>query len=247
MAKARMLHKTISLSAQVNKLSVPARLLFTWMVAHADDDGRLKGEAEYVKAMVVPMTKWSFKKIEGFLTEMHKLGLIIRWFDNNDECFIEFPNWLKFQQIKNDRYKPSDLPSFQDENGNKKSTYEIRDDSRMYPQSNIREFSSSEVNKSEVVADKNIAQARKSFRIVYPDSFEPSNAKDVAAKDVWRRLESDKPLAFMPTYLSAARKGLPESLFYQFASEIEQDSTIKNRGAVFNKKVEDYLAQRSRK
>jgi len=65
MAKARMLHKKISVSVQINKLTLPARLLFTWMIPHADDEGKLKGDIEFIKAMVVPMTIWSFKKIKG--------------------------------------------------------------------------------------------------------------------------------------------------------------------------------------
>lgn len=62
MAKARMIHKKISASTQVNRLTLPARLLFSWMIPHADDEGRIKGEPEYIKAVVVPMTRWSFKK-----------------------------------------------------------------------------------------------------------------------------------------------------------------------------------------
>jgi len=100
---------------------------------------------------------------------------------------------------------------------------------------------------SERVADKDLHTIKREFRVIYPDQFEPSNSIELAAKEVWERLESNKPQAFMSTYLTAARKGLPEGLFYQFASEIEQDPNIKNSGAVFNKKVEDYLAQKSRK
>jgi len=70
MAKARMLHKTISTSSQVNKLSLPARLLFTWAIAHADDDGRLRGDPEYIKATVVPMVRWSFKKVERYFADV---------------------------------------------------------------------------------------------------------------------------------------------------------------------------------
>ena len=46
MAISRMLHKSISHSIQVNRLSPEARLLFTWMIPHADDEGRIKGEAD---------------------------------------------------------------------------------------------------------------------------------------------------------------------------------------------------------
>ena len=76
MAKARMLHNKISTLLQVNRLSLPAKLLFTWMIAHADDEGRLRGEPEYIKATVVPMTKWSFKLISVYIKEMVNQQLI---------------------------------------------------------------------------------------------------------------------------------------------------------------------------
>ena len=76
MAKARMLHKKISVSLQVNRLTLPAKLLFTWMIPHTDDEGKMKGDPEFIRATVVPMAKWSFKKIREYLEEMQDKGLI---------------------------------------------------------------------------------------------------------------------------------------------------------------------------
>lgn len=261
MAKARMLHRTISISSQVNKLTLPSRLLFTWMIAYADDDGRLKGEAEYIKAMVVPMTNWSLKKIDGYVAEMHEAGLVIRWSDREtNECFIEFPNWKRYQQIKSDRYKPSDLPSYQDKNGDKKSTDVIRDVSTLSPQSNAIK-SSPIVNKSEAnrmerefeeeligIADKNISGTPSlSSVITNPRTFKPNNNEEHAALEAWKRLEPKNPFAFQTTYLKAVKLGVPPDKILQFTSEIEQDPNIRNRGAVFNKKVDEYIAQKSPK
>src|SRR3990167_3598798 len=109
MAKARMLHRSISTSSQVNRLSLPARLLFTWMIPHADDEGRLKGSAEYIKASVVPMTNWTFKRIKSYLEEIKSSGLIHYWQQNN-EWFIEFAKWRQYQQIRKDRFEYSNLP-----------------------------------------------------------------------------------------------------------------------------------------
>jgi len=240
MAKARMLHKTISLSGEVNKLSLPARLLFTWMIPHADDDGRLKGDPEHIKAMVTPMTKWSFKKISDYLTEMHKAGLIIRWLNNKDESFIEFPNWKKYQSIKSDRYKPSDLPSFEEKKGNKEAPNVSRNDSITSPQSNISELNKVEINKSENNGGKPLTDENL-IRVINPKTFEPQNEGEVAAKEAWEQLEPNNPYAFQSTYLKALEEGLPTTLFYEYTSQIKQDPSIKNPGAVFNKKVEDYL------
>ena len=79
------------------------------------------------------------------------------------------------------------------------------------------------------------------YQIVNPKSFSPSNAGETAALETWKKLEPFNPLALQTTYLWAHRSGIPPSLFYQFTSEILQDDSIKNNGAVFRKKVEDFL------
>ena len=246
MAKARMLHKTISTSSQVNKLSLPARLLFTWAIAHADDDGRLRGDPEYIKATVVPMVRWSFKKIERYLEEMYQIGLIYLWTNpKTSEWFVEFINWKKYQSIKSDRYKPSYLPSFNEESGATLEPNGIQNGTETTPQSNISKLNEIKTNKSEYIADKELIGAveEKTKRILFPKDFEPSNEVEMAALEAWKKLEPNNPFAFMPTYLSAARKGLPVGMFYQFVSEIKQDPKIESKGKVFNSKVKGYLLE----
>ncbi len=238
-----MLHKKISVSLQVNRLTLPARLLFTWMIPHADDEGRLNGDPEFIRAMVVPMTKWSFKKIKEYLEEIKNKGLIYYW-QENDEWFIEFIKWKQHQYIQKDRFKSSDLPSFHKEVGNKVDTDCIQTVSTPSPQANISESESnpSEVNKSE---SNEIGVAEKPYKGngVSPKNFKPSSDDEMAALEAWGKLEPSSPWVFGTTYLNALRKGLPATMFYQFVSEIQQDSSIKKPGAVFNKKVEEYLKQ----
>ena len=121
MAKARMLHKKISISQQVNNLSLPTQLLFTWMIAHADDEGRLRGESDYIRATVVPMKNWSPKRIERYLEEIKSVNLIYRW-EHNDEWIIEFIRWNEHQIIRKDRFTSSNLLSFPNKNDVKVST-----------------------------------------------------------------------------------------------------------------------------
>lgn len=242
MAKARMLHKKISVSVQVNKLTLPAKLLFTWMISHADDEGKLKGDIEFIKAMVVPMTKWSSKKIQSYLTEMKNQELIYYW-QENTEWFIEFIKWKEHQYIQKDRFRSSDLPSFHKKVDNKVDTNCIQDVNTPSPQSNISESNLNEVNKSEV-NDSNVAEKspyKGNGAMVNPRTFEPSSEGEVAALEAWRKLEPKNSLAFKITYLNALGKGLPPNLFYQFVSEIRQDNTIKNPGAIFNEKVTSFL------
>lgn len=109
MANRRMLSKSISTSVQVNKLSIKAKLLFTWMIPHADDDGRMKGEAEHIMGIVVPLLRWTIKEIQTYLLDIEKAGLIHIWQDNGEQL-LHFPKWKSHQTLQNDRYHKSTLP-----------------------------------------------------------------------------------------------------------------------------------------
>lgn len=243
MAKARMLHKKISVSVQVNRLTLPARLLFTWMIPHADDEGRMKGDPEFIRATVVPMVKWSFKKIREYLEEIKNKGLIYYW-QENGEWFVEFIKWKEHQQIRKDRFSPSDLPSYPKKNDNQVTTTYQPADNQETTQANVIKSNSIESNKSE---SNEIGNADKSYKgnglVVHPRDFKPSCEGEVAAFEAWQKLEPTKPWSLGGTYLHAHRKGLPANLFYRFVSEIQQDNSIKKPGAVFNKKVEEYFEQ----
>ncbi len=241
MAKARMLHKKISVSSQVNKLSTPAELLFSWAFSHADDDGRLKGDPESVKATVVPMKKWSVRLIKKYLEEMVKAGLIHYWSVDN-EWFIEFVKWREHQQIRKDRYIPSLLPSFSDSNDNRLTTNLQPSTNKMTTQYNSVESSEIELNKRESSSSETIAD-KLSFKIVNPQDFIPANELEAAALESWRKLEANNPFAFQTTYLSSARKGLPAKKFFEFTSEIIQDKSVESAGAVFRTKVDSYLSR----
>ena len=148
MAKTRMLHKKISVSLQVNRLTLPAKLLFTWMIPHADDEGKMKGDPEFIKATVVPMVKWSFKKVREYLEEMQDKGLIYYWQENN-EWLIEFIKWNDHQTIRKDRLIPSNLPSYPKKNANQVVDSCQPTDNQEPTQANGIESNPSEVNKSE--------------------------------------------------------------------------------------------------
>jgi len=245
MAKARMLHKKISVSIQVNELSLPAKLLFSWMIPHADDQGRLRGNPEYIKAVVVPMTRWSFKKIKEYLNETANKGLIYYWQEKN-EWFIEFVKWDKHQTIRKDRFIPSDLPSYSKQNDNQVTT-DCQPSNNQEPtqangiKTNINECNQSEVNKISVADEP----YKGNGFMVNPKNFKPSSEGETAALEAWRKLEPANPLAFKTTYLSSLTKGLPPDMFYIFTSEIRQDNSIKNPGAIFNRKVKDYFEKQS--
>lgn len=243
MAKARMLHRRISISLQVNRLPLAAQLLFTWMIAHADDEGRLRGEATYIKATVVPMMKWSFKLVESYIESIENEGLIHRWTENNEQI-VEFVKWHNYQKIRKTHIIPSTLPSFEKKNADIMSTNRQTEDDNMSSQYNIIEDNSTEFNISEDNNGYSIADDKspKSLaHLINPKNFVPQTAGESAAFEAWKSLEPNNPLALKTTYLQAYKNGLPTPYFYQFTSEIKQDDTIRNKGAIFNQKVRDHL------
>ena len=76
MAKRRSLHGSISISEQVDQLSIPAALLFTWAISHLDDFGRITGSPARFGAQVVPLKfnrkGWTVSDIDGYLDEMSR-------------------------------------------------------------------------------------------------------------------------------------------------------------------------------
>ena len=244
MAKdARMLHKKISLSGQVNKLSLQAKLLFTWLISHADDEGRLSGDPEYIKATVVPRVKWSMKAVKTYIEEMINQKLIYYW-EQNGEWFIEFIKWKNHQTIRGDRFKPSSLPSFPYKEDNQLVTIPQPIDDQTVSEININEFNPSEINISEDNQNPKESEGVpfKGNEVgINPKTFEPKTESESAALEAWKTLEPFNPFAFVSTYLWAVKKGLPADMFYQFVSEIKDDSNIKSKGAVFRVKAEAYL------
>jgi len=260
MATRRMLHNKISLSIQVNRLPLKARLLFTWMISHADDEGRLKGNPSYVRAKVLPMTQWADEEIKKYLVKMREEGLIHYW-QVEDDWFIEFVKWEDHQTLRKDRFNPSNLPSFEKkkteekkqekrngkQNDNQMATKCQPSDNQRETQANIDKHRLTKANankdkangKESRIANKN--SCKSVGEIIDPANYRPNNAKQTAALEAWKKLEPNNPEAFMTTYLNACKRGLPTDLFYKFCSEIEQDKTINNKGAVFNQKVKDYF------
>lgn len=248
MAKARMLHKKISLSLQVNRLCDKAKLLFTWIIPHTDDDGRLRGEVEYIRATVVPLTKWSLKQVEKYLKEIEEYGLIYRW-QQNSEWFIELPKWKEHQYIAPARYKPSSLPPFSAKNDDQKTTNSQLDDNQRVPQSNLIESNEIEGNLIPAIPNEDRGNAISEELLregdwVDPRKFQPSNEGETAAFEAWLTLDPYNYPAFGDIYLSAYKRGLPPDFFYQFTSDIKQDPDVKKKSAAFKSKVDEYFEKK---
>lgn len=110
MARARLVAGSISNSAKLAALSCDgARLLFTWMIPHADNLGRLRGEPVQVKAVVLPRHPSTLKQIEGWLGEMAQVGLI-HWYTHQEQRFIAIEKFDSVNRFFGNMKRESDLP-----------------------------------------------------------------------------------------------------------------------------------------
>lgn len=97
MAEKRMLSRVISVSEKVNSLpDIFDMLLFTWMIPHTDDYGRLTGSPAKIKALVVPMLDKTKADIDSSLHRLQSHG-VIDWYEADGEKVIQIINFEKHQ------------------------------------------------------------------------------------------------------------------------------------------------------
>jgi len=113
----RMITPEIWFNEKVGILPDTGRLLFIGIFSNADDDGRLKASAKFLKAHIFPYDDdKTTEQIEELRDKCVQVGLI-RLYKNGTEEFLDIPGWCEHQQIRKDRYNPSKLPSFKEVQG----------------------------------------------------------------------------------------------------------------------------------
>lgn len=100
-----MVSKTISTSVKLAKVSDFSALLFTWIIPHTDDFGRMEGSALAVWGIVCPMRGKTEEQVEEALEELCKNKLILRY-EVDGERYLEVVGFDNHQTLKNDR-KPA--------------------------------------------------------------------------------------------------------------------------------------------
>jgi len=114
-----MISKSISTSKKLSALSTLEALLFTWIIPHCDDYGRMDGNAKIVKGIVMPLRDESVEEIEKSLKELAKKQLIERY-SIEDEEYIQIVKWEDHQTFKTDRNRVAKYP--ENPNGNQLET-----------------------------------------------------------------------------------------------------------------------------
>jgi len=115
MAKGRFLSKQITIDKRVNDLKDPWSMLgFSWLIPHADREGRVNGDPAVLKSLVFPRQNGniSIEFMENLAISWQNAGLIIYYEDENDR-YIQLVNFEKHQTgLRKDREPASIIPGF---------------------------------------------------------------------------------------------------------------------------------------
>ena len=108
--RARMLHGSISNSEKVANLSCDgARLLFTWIIPHCDNLGRIRAEPIQLKANVMPRHPSTLVQIERWTEELDRSGLT-QLYKSGGQRFLVVTNWDRYQRLVGNMSRTSELP-----------------------------------------------------------------------------------------------------------------------------------------
>lgn len=235
MANRRMVPKSLSVSKSFNSLGEFAQVLYLMITPHLDDFGKLDGDPEVIKALVLPMSSKPVKDFELALSELAEVHLI-DLYEVNDQKIIKQISFEDDQTGLNKRTRSK----YPNKDGSSENFQEFPR-TTIAKEENRTELNGTEFNKSEDKGVGNIPDAlNKKFELANPKTFKPNSDGELASVDIWRQLEPNNPMAFGTTYLRAFRLGVPVNVMRAFASEIRQ-SNAQKPGAVFNTKVKDYL------
>lgn len=111
MAQGRMLKKNISTSRRLSELkSDSARLLYTWLLAHLDVEGRFSANEYIIKGYIVPrIDSLTPERIKELIEDLAKNELIILYKVDGDR-YLQFRKFSEHQNLRKDRESKSDIP-----------------------------------------------------------------------------------------------------------------------------------------
>lgn len=113
MAKGRFISKEICLDKRVSELSDGYSMVgFTWLITHADCEGRIYGDPAIVKSLIFPRRMdVTVEMVAGYIQEWEAAGLI-KTYEVNGDIYIQFPNFDKHQVgLRKDREPVSHIPA----------------------------------------------------------------------------------------------------------------------------------------
>ena len=127
-----MIDKCISISEKINDLSLKEAFIYTWIIPHLDDWGRITGSPRKIKALVFPMKKEiCTKDIEKAFEKFREMGLFL-WEEVDgimvlQQPFREFSMHQTISEKKRAKSKYPEIPKNSQEMP-RKSCLKIRED-----------------------------------------------------------------------------------------------------------------------
>jgi hypothetical protein len=95
--RPRLIYPAAATSRKLARCCIEAQLLFTRLIAAADDQGRLQGDAALVKAACMPLVaKATRGSIQRWLKELEAQGLVI-CYEAAEEPLIQMKGWWGHQ------------------------------------------------------------------------------------------------------------------------------------------------------
>lgn len=189
----RSLWSDIFQSAKVNRLSLPAALLYTWAIANFDDYGFQEADARVIKGVIFPKRDdMTVEKIEELIEEIVSIDdnpPLWRIYCIGSERFIQDPVWFQRQSFHSIRKKPSKIL---------KLLHEHQIDTKLTPElvsegcqlGSLSEVKLSEVKLSE--ESRNLAALLlKEIKNWFPKFKEPTNLNGWA-KSIDEMIQLDK-------------------------------------------------------
>lgn len=135
MARGRFISNGVISDKKINELQDDtSRLAFTWLITTADAEGRTHGDPAMVRSILFPRrVDVTVERMEAYISEWAACGLI-RWYESNDDLWIDFPNFEKHQTgLRKEREPASQIPPHIDGTEHKAVTEVIRQTSGKHP------------------------------------------------------------------------------------------------------------------
>lgn len=121
----RMVYAQLAENKEFAVMSDKAQKTYIFLIVLADDDGRLKGDSDWLRIKIFPYdTSITVENMRSFIKEIVKAKLIT-WYKTGENYFIQHPNWEKYQILRADRKKESSIPPPNDNQVSTKRVHKI--------------------------------------------------------------------------------------------------------------------------
>lgn len=110
MSGRRMVYDKLFSNEELSDVPVEARYLYIAMIVHADDDGRMRADAKYLKVKAFPFDSCRTEDVLGWRNELSIKTKLICIYESEGKEYLYHPHWHKWQILRKDRMKPSDCP-----------------------------------------------------------------------------------------------------------------------------------------